>query len=203
MQLHMALRFSCVSDARRTAVCVLQHCTDTYEDATASEARLVDDNGAERSEQPRTLQETWETAELRHALTKADVRGRPGDLITFENGIVCHDELATLCSEVELAAAATEFGVPVNDVRGDVAAVIWEAAEHGGSRVDLNGLSFPDICVVRALSPVRLFPAGMEETPAALLKHFEGRGELRSSQLGAGAAKVVRGMQPGTSHSFC
>ena len=200
----MALRFSCVPDARRTAVCVLQHCTNTYEDVIASEARLVDDNGTEPSEQPRTLQGTWEMAELRHARSKANVRGKPGDLITFENGIVCHDELATLCSEVELAAAATEFGVPVNDVRGDVAAVLWEeATEHGASWVELNGLSFPDICVVRALSPVRLFPAGMEETPVALLRHFERRGELRSSQLGAGAAKVVRGMQPGTCHSFC
>lgn len=185
MQLHVSSR----STSKVAAARIVWHCFDAYEchHVIGHDVPHVDDDGIERPEQPITLPGTWAAAKLRHAQAKR-MATDPIELITFENGIVGPDDLVTLCSRSELAAAATKFGVPVKDVRGDIAVVIWETNA---------GLEFweqyhaPGPRVVRALSPVRLFPAGMEKNSVALLEHFASRGEPRSAQLAAGAARVV------------
>ena len=185
MQLHVSSR----STLKVAAARIVRHCFAGHEclHVIGHDVPHLDDNGIERPEQPRTLPGTWTAAELRHAQAKR-MMVVPSELITFENGIVGPDDLVTLCSVAELAAAASEFGVPVKDVRGDVAVVIWETKA---------GLEFwelfhaPDPRVARAHSFVRLFPAGMEKDTTALLEHFARRGEPRSAQLVAGAASVI------------
>ena len=185
MHLHVSSR----SPPKLAAARIVSHCFAAHNDQAiiGHDVSHLDDNGIERPEQPRTLPGTWTAAELRHAQAKR-MMVVPSELITFENGIVGHDDLVTLCSVAELAAAANEFGVPVKDVRGDIAVVIWETK----AGLELwEPFHAPDPRVARALSFVRLFPAGMEKDTTALLEHFARRGEPRSVQLAAGAASVI------------
>ena len=151
--------------------------TPAYKNVVGHDVPHVDTNGVARPGQPYTLEGTWRAARLRHAQAKREIGLKLCELLTFENGIVDGTDLATICTEDALTAAAEEFGIPVADVRGDVAAVLWESAnmlpfgQYSGSHT------------TRALSTVRLFPAGLEATPEALVAHFEGRGESRSAQL--------------------
>ena len=183
------LHLSSQSPVKIAAARIVAHSvTPTYNNIVGHDVPHVDTDGVERPEQPYTLEGTWRAARLRHAQAKREIAAAgttSRELITFENGIVHGADLATLCTEDALAAAAEEFGVPVGAVHGDVAAVLWESAASLPSYEQLHPR------VVLALSPVRLFPAGLEATPEALVAHFGGRGEPRSAQLAAGAAQAV------------
>jgi hypothetical protein len=102
--------------------------TPTYNNVVRHDVPHVDTDGVDRPEQPYTLEGTWRAARLRHAQAKRGIAAAgttSRELITFENGIVHGADLATLCTEDALAAAAEKFGVPVAAVHGDVAAVRW------------------------------------------------------------------------------
>lgn len=182
----MSLYVSSLSEPKLAAAHVIAHCFP-YSAVVGLDVPHADDNGISRPEQPLTLDGTWVAARLRHAQAKR-VLEDARELITFENGIVRGDDLATLCSEDVLKDAAREFGVDVSDVCGDVAAVIWETADTDGFWEWFYG---PGSHTTHALSPVRLFPAPMESAPDALLGHFEKRAELRQTQLAAGAARAM------------
>jgi len=173
------LHVSSISDVKIGAATVLAYGANLYEGGVSGhDVPHVDRDGVERPDQPYTLEGTFAAAELRHAaaqhiLATSDLE--TAELVTFENGIVHGSDLASLCTRAHLDEAAAAFGVPV---AGDVAVVIWDS--HGVTQ--------------RAVSPVRLFPAGMERAPAVLLEHFRSRGEPRSAQLAAGAARVLAGM---------
>ena len=175
MQLHV----SSVSGVKIDAATVLAYGAPLFADGVVGhDVPHIDHNNVERVEQPYTLLGTFAAAGLRHAaaqhlfLTPDDSREA---LVTFENGIVKGADLHGLCTQAALDDAAAGLKIPVADVAGDVAVII---------------LSMHSVTEY-AVSPVRLFPAGMERDPAVLLEHFRRGGQPRSAQLAAGAARVI------------